>query len=52
MAKYSKLIAAVVGSLLSWAVMHFGLDIDAAAQSAIVGAVASVAVYFAPKNAD
>jgi len=53
MSKYMKGLAALVGALVSLAVVHFGLDVDVDAVSAsLMMLINTAAVVFAPKNAE
>ena len=55
MSNYSKLIAAIVGALVSWLVVAFSLPAEWAAPNSeiivgITGIITAVLVYFFPAN--
>ena len=47
---YSKLIGSVVGSALTWSTLHFGFDMSADVQTAIVSGVSALLVWALPNT--
>jgi|TARA_R110000744_G_scaffold21250_4_gene55188 hypothetical protein len=50
MTAYSKLIGSVLGGALSWAALHFGFDMSADVQTAIVSGVSALLVWAIPNT--
>ena len=50
MGNYGKLIGSVLGSALSWAVLHFGFTMDPMVQASIVTGVSAFLVWLIPNS--